>query len=62
MNEAEYEAALREITRRWNDSDPTELLALVTAVEAYEEEHYPIDPPSAEDAALFRADQMRLPP
>ena len=47
--EADYEAALQEIEQLWESSygSPAgnKLDVLVTLVEAYEEEHYPIPPP-----------------
>ena len=47
--EADYEAALKEIEKLWssNYGSPRgdKLDVLITPVEAYEEEHYPIPPP-----------------
>ena len=34
-----------------------ELVALVKRVEKYEQEHYPIDPPTPEEARKFREEQ-----
>ncbi len=53
----EYEEALKEIERLW-DSEPgtpegDRFEVLVTLVEAYEEEHYPIDPPDPIEAILY---------
>ena len=45
----EYEAALNEIQKLWgavpNTTEGKKLVALVAQVEAYEKEHFPIDPP-----------------
>ena len=47
--EAGYEAALKEIEKLWGSNygspEGDKLGGLVTLVEAYEEEHYPILPP-----------------
>ncbi len=47
--EADYKAALKEIERLWDSSygspDGDKLDVLVTLVETYEEEHYPIPLP-----------------
>jgi HTH-type transcriptional regulator/antitoxin HigA len=47
--EAEHEAALREIERLWDaeegTADADRLEILVSAVEAYEEVHFPMDAP-----------------
>ena len=47
--EADYEAALKEIEQLWGSNygspEGDKLDVLVTLVEAYEEEHYPIPPP-----------------
>ena len=46
---ADYERALREIERLWDAKTGTpeddKLDVLVTLVEAYEEKHFPMDPP-----------------
>ncbi len=61
-SEVDYENALRRVEKLWNPLPDTaeedELQVLVTLVEAYEEEHYPIDLPSPIDAIKFRLDQM----
>lgn len=61
------QAALREISALM-DLDPDvqtpegeRLDALVTLVQAYEAEHYPIDPPDATEAINFRMDQIGRP-
>jgi HTH-type transcriptional regulator/antitoxin HigA len=52
--EAEYEAALSELIDLWGAEDGTpegaRLDQLFDAVEAYEDQHYPIAPPSPEAA------------
>ena len=70
LNEADYDAALARISELMDalsgpqgqvtdESDPNrvELEALVSQVEHYEDKHYPIDPPSAEEAIEFHIDQ-----
>jgi len=48
--EQDYEQALRRVEELWaspcDSPERDELLALVTLIEAYEDEHYPIDPPN----------------
>ncbi|MCF8507036.1 MAG: hypothetical protein K9G59_19165 [Caulobacter sp.] len=62
--EADYEAALAEIERLWGaksgtpEGDRLDLLA--TLIDAYEAEHYPMDPPSPVEAATFRMEQDGL--
>jgi HTH-type transcriptional regulator/antitoxin HigA len=62
--ESDYEAALDTVERLWGAESGTpkgdRLDVLVTLIEAYEEEHHPIDPPDPVDAILFRMDQMGL--
>ena len=68
--EADYDAALGRISLLMdalsgpngqvtdvNHPARVELDALVSQVERYEDEHYPIDPPSAEEAIKFAIDQ-----
>lgn len=61
---ADYNAALAEIERLWGarrgttDGDRLDILA--TLVEAYEDEHYPMDPPDPIEAIKFRAEQQGL--
>ena len=72
-NEAEYDAALARISKLMdalsgpegqesdgNHPDRVELDALVTKVELYEDEHYPIDPPGAREAIEFYIDQFGM--
>src|SRR6266542_3943010 len=62
--EAEHEQALKEIERLWKASEGTpagdRLDVLITLVEAYEEEHFPIDMPDPLDAIWFRLEQLGL--
>jgi HTH-type transcriptional regulator/antitoxin HigA len=50
----DYDAALKEVQQLWNaepntpDGDNLEIL--ITLIEAYEEKHYPIDPPDPIEA------------
>lgn len=63
-NAKDHDRALREIERLWGavrgtpDGDRLEVWA--TLVEAYEREHYPIDPPNPIDAIRFRLEQQGL--
>jgi HTH-type transcriptional regulator / antitoxin HigA len=62
--EADYECALAEIEQLWGAAENTpegdKLDILLTLVEAYEQAHYPIDPPDPVEAIKFRMDQMGL--
>ena len=61
---ADYEKALSEIGRLWGaksgtrDGDRLDVLA--TLVDAYEAEHYPMDPPDPIEAIKFRMEQRGL--
>jgi HTH-type transcriptional regulator/antitoxin HigA len=61
-SDADYEAALKEIERLWGaeegsaDGDRLEILA--TLVEAYEENHFPMDLPDPIEAIMFRLEQQ----
>ncbi len=59
--EEEYEHALARIYELFHAALGTpegdELEILVDLVERYEDKHYPIDPPSAEEAIEFHIDQ-----
>jgi HTH-type transcriptional regulator / antitoxin HigA len=63
---ADYERTLREIERLWGakagtpDGDKLDILA--TLVEAYEQKHFPIDPPDPIEAIRFRLEQQGLDP
>jgi HTH-type transcriptional regulator / antitoxin HigA len=59
--EADYERALRRVEELWNSpegsSESDELDILATLVEAYEQEHYPIELPDPIEAIKFRLEQ-----
>ena len=61
---ADYKAALAEIERLWGsrggtpEGDRLEILA--TLIDAYEDEHFPMDPPDPIDAIKFRMEQQNL--
>ena len=62
--EEDYNGALARIEEIW-DAEPgtpesDELDVLAVLVEAYEDEHHPIDPPDPIEAIRFRMDQMGL--
>ena len=63
-SEADYEAALAEVERLWGaksgtpDGDRLDVLA--TLIDAYEAEHYPMDPPDPIEAIKFRMEQQGL--
>jgi HTH-type transcriptional regulator / antitoxin HigA len=62
--EADHEAALAEVERLWGaksgtpDDDRLDILA--TLIDAYEAEHYPMDPPDPIEAIKFRMEQQGL--
>lgn len=60
--EADHEAALREIERLWGAADATpegdRLDVLATLVEAYEQEHFPMEAPDPIEAIKFRLEQQ----
>jgi HTH-type transcriptional regulator/antitoxin HigA len=62
--EADHAAALAEVERLWEspsgtpESDRLEVLA--TLIAAYEETHYPFDPPDPIGAIKFRMEQQGL--
>jgi HTH-type transcriptional regulator/antitoxin HigA len=61
---ADYEKALSEIERLWGaksgslEGDRLDVLA--TLIDAYENEHYPMDPPDPIEAIKFRMEQQGL--
>jgi HTH-type transcriptional regulator/antitoxin HigA len=59
--EADYERALRRVEELWNSpegsAESDELDILATLVEAYEQEHYPIELPDPIEAIKFRLEQ-----
>ena len=62
--EAGNEGALAEVERLWGaksgtpDGDRLDILA--TLIDAYEDEHYPMDPPDPIEAIKFRMEQQGL--
>src|SRR5216683_6423245 len=61
---ADYRKALAEIERLWGAKSGTQegdrLDILATLIDAYEAEHYPIDPPDPIEAIKFRMEQQGL--
>lgn len=61
-SEADYERALRRVEILWDSPQGSpasdELDILATLIEAYEREHYPIDPPDPIEAIQFRLEQL----
>mgnify|MGYP001320537535 CR=1 FL=1 len=61
---ADYEKALSEVEKLWGakggtrDGDRLDILA--TLIDAYEAEHYPMDPPDPIEAIKFRMEQQSL--
>ncbi|OHV84428.1 type II toxin-antitoxin system HigA family antitoxin [Rhizobium sp. LCM 4573] len=62
--EADYEEAIELLGTLWGAETATpegdRLEILVTLIEAYENDHYPIDLPDPIDAILFRMEQQGL--
>lgn len=60
----DYEAALAEIERLWGAKAGTpkgdRLDVLATLIDAYESQHYPMDPPDPIEAIKFRMEQQGL--
>jgi HTH-type transcriptional regulator / antitoxin HigA len=60
----DYEAALKEVERLWGTKSGTRdgdrLDVLATLIDAYEVEHYPMDPPDPIEAIKFRMEQQGL--
>jgi HTH-type transcriptional regulator/antitoxin HigA len=60
----DYETALKEVERLWGakakTSDGDRLDVLATLIDAYEAEHYPMDPPDPLEAIKFRMEQQGL--
>ena len=60
----DHDAALKEIERVWGAKAGTpegdRLDVLATLVDAYEAEHYPMDPPDPIEAIKFRMEQQGL--
>lgn len=61
-SEADYDEALQRVEALWGSTSGTpegdELDVLVSLVEAYEREHYPIDWPTPIEAIKFRLEQQ----
>jgi HTH-type transcriptional regulator/antitoxin HigA len=61
---ADYERALLEVERLWGAKNGTKegdrLDVLATLIDAYENEHYPMDPPDPIEAIKFRMEQQGL--
>jgi HTH-type transcriptional regulator/antitoxin HigA len=61
---ADYETALREVERLWGakpgSRDGDRLDVLATLIDAYEAEHFPLDPPDPIEAIKFRMEQQNL--
>jgi HTH-type transcriptional regulator/antitoxin HigA len=58
---ADYEASLAEMERLWGarsgTPDGNRLDFLATLIDAYESDHYPMDPPDRIEAIKFRMEQ-----
>ena len=63
-NKRDHEAALAEVERLWGSKLGTpegdRLDVLATLIEAFEEAHYPMDPPDPIEAIKFRMEQQGL--
>lgn len=63
-SEKDYNKTLKRIEQLWgckkNTSEGDEFEILITLVEKYEENHYPVPPPDPVEAIKFRMEQMRL--
>jgi HTH-type transcriptional regulator/antitoxin HigA len=61
---ADYEKALAEVERLWGAKSGTRegdrLDVLATLIDAYEAEHYPMEPPDPVEAIKFRMEQLGL--
>jgi HTH-type transcriptional regulator / antitoxin HigA len=61
---ADYQEALSEVERRWGAKSGTRegnrLDVLATLIDAYEAEHYPMEPPDPVEAIKFRMEQQGL--
>ena len=61
---ADYRKALAEVERLWGAKGGTpegdRLDVLATLIDAYEAEHYPLDPPDPIEAIKFRMEQQGL--
>ncbi|HSR55771.1 MAG TPA: helix-turn-helix domain-containing protein [Alphaproteobacteria bacterium] len=61
---ADYERSLAEVEHLWGSKSGTaegdRLDILATLIDAYEAQHYPIDPPDPIEAITFRMEQQGL--
>ena len=61
-SEPNYENALAEVERLWGAKSGTpkgdRLDVLATLIDAYEAEHYPMEPPDPVEAIRFRMEQQ----
>src|SRR6202049_1250804 len=61
---ADYKDALAEVERLWGAKSGTpkgdRLDVLATLIDAYETEHYPMEPPDTVEAIKFRMEQQGL--
>jgi HTH-type transcriptional regulator/antitoxin HigA len=61
---ADYKKAIAEVERLWGTKSGTpegdRLDVLATLIDAYEAEHYPMDPPDPIEAIRFRMEQQGL--
>jgi HTH-type transcriptional regulator/antitoxin HigA len=59
---ADHRTAVKEIDRLWGAKEGTpdgdRLEVLITLVDAYENQHFPMDPPDPIEAILFRLEQQ----
>jgi len=60
LNDEEFSSAEKRLLEIWNapEGDP-EFQELSDAIEAYQQKHHPVEPPTAEEAARFREEQER---
>ena len=62
--ERDYKAVLRRVDELWNSPqgspEEDELTVLATLIDAYEEEHYPVNLPDPIEAIKFRLEQQGL--
>lgn len=63
-NRKDYKKALKSIDELWgskkNTPEGDEFEILLTLIEKFEEEHFPIPPPDPIEAIKFRLEQMNL--
>lgn len=63
-SEADYEKSLAQVERLWGGKSGTpegdRLDVLATLIDAYEAQHYPMDPPDPIEAIKFRMEQQGL--